>query len=250
MKDSILFQIQIAEELLSQMLPMLNKVSSSAFFVQQGRFEHVRPTRQLLEKWCVQYGAVLPESVAKELFSVSHRLNDWIMSNGQSATPHNFATDDHASFHSLTLALKAYQEQLYEELSNIRPGEMTVTIDKSITIGTRLQNVNISGNIHDAFNTTISFGQSQPDSEMAARLKEVCAVVNQLAGQLPEEMAEQVSRDLKTLVTEATNNKPRRKWYELSAEGILDAAKTCAGMAEPVSTAIKGVLGLLSAVGV
>ena len=167
MKDSILFQIQIVEDLLSQMLPMLNKVSSSAFFVQQGRFEHIRPARQLLEKWCVQYRAVLPESVGKEMISVSQRLNDWIMSNGQSATPHNFATDDHASFHSLTLALKAYQEQLYQELSNVKPEETTVTIDKSITIGTRLQNVNISGNIQDAFNTTITFGQAQPNSEIA-----------------------------------------------------------------------------------
>jgi len=250
MKDSILFHIQIVEELLSQMLPMLNKVSSNAFFVQEGRFDGIRPTRQQLEKWCVQYKAILPEQVTSELFAVTHRLNDWIMSNGSSATPHNFATDEHASFHALTQALENCQKQLYGELSEIKPGETKVTIDQSITVGTRLQNVNISGNIQDAFNATVSFGESQPHSELHKRLQELCALVNQMVGQLPEQIAEQVSRDLKTLVTEATTSQPRRKWYELSAEGILEAAKTCAAMVSPVSAAVKGVLGILSTIGV
>ena len=250
MKDFVLFRIQIVEELLAQMLPMLNKVSSNAFFVQQGRFDGIRPTRQQLEKWIMQYRAILPNEVTKELSELAHRLNDWIMSNGSSATPHNFATDEQKSFPSLTRALETYQKQLYQELSEIRPEGTKVTIDQSITVGTRLQNVNISGNIQEAFNTTVSYGESQPDSELSARLEELCALVNQMVGQLPEKKAEEVSRDLKILVTEATSNQPRKKWYEMSAEGILDAAKACASMMQPVSTAVKGVLSILTAIGI
>ena len=245
MKESLLFRIQIVEELLSQMLPLLNKVSSNAWFVQQGRLEGIRPVRQQLEKWCVQYQSVLPDKALRELTSLTTRLNDWISSMGTSATPHNFASDDENSFNSLTKVLRKYQEQLYDELEQVPSGGTMVNIDKSVNIGTRLQHVNITGNIQDAFNTIITFGQANPNSDLKLKLEELCALVNQLIAQLPDQKAEEVSRDLKTLVTEAASAQPRRKWYELSGESLLEAAKTCAEMVAPISTAVKGVLALL-----
>lgn len=42
------------------------------------------------------------------------------------------------------------------------------------------------------------------------------------------------ARDLDTLVIEATSPAPRRKWWELSADGIKEAAKTLGDIATPV----------------
>ncbi len=61
----------------------------------------------------------------------------------------------------------------------------------------------------------------------------------------PDE-AEKVSRDLHTLASEATSKAPRKAWYELSGQGLIEAAKTVAAMAGPVTTAVKAVLSLLA----
>jgi hypothetical protein len=62
---------------------------------------------------------------------------------------------------------------------------------------------------------------------------------------LPEKKRADVAQDLSNLVTEVTKEAPRRKWYELSAEGLIEAAKACAGMASPVIQTVKTVLALL-----
>jgi hypothetical protein len=57
---------------------------------------------------------------------------------------------------------------------------------------------------------------------------------------------EQVASDLKILTNEATSEAPRRKWYELSAQGLLEAAKAVGETALPVITAVNTVVGLLT----
>jgi hypothetical protein len=70
--------------------------------------------------------------------------------------------------------------------------------------------------------------------------------VANLAKELPDAKAEAVANDLSTLTSEALASAPRRKIYEVSAEGLMEAAKTVAGMAEPITRAVKVVLALLT----
>ena len=65
-----------------------------------------------------------------------------------------------------------------------------------------------------------------------------------MAKQLPEKKAEQAAQDLETLTNEATSREPRRRWYELSAEGLIEAAKTVGKMAEPVVKTVEAILPL------
>jgi hypothetical protein len=80
---------------------------------------------------------------------------------------------------------------------------------------------------------------------MKEALKELTAKVAELAKQLPPDKAEPVSKDLLALTSEAVSKEPRKAWYELSANGLLEAAKTVAEMTGPVTTAVKAVLALL-----
>ncbi|XCN72813.1 MAG: COR domain-containing protein [Candidatus Electrothrix aestuarii] len=113
------------------------------------------------------------------------------------------------------------------------------------------------GNIGDGSNVVVgsneikdsfyAIAQSAAEPALKAKLEELCQQVEQMLPQLPEEKREEAAQDLDSLVKEATKESPRRKWYELSAEGLIEAAKACAGMAAPVTTTVKSILTLLKA---
>ena len=104
----------------------------------------------------------------------------------------------------------------------------------------------VANSIQDSFKRA---GEAS-SSELRLHLEQLCAEVESLAHTLPKATATQLSQDLSTLVTEASKPRPRRKWYELSAEGLVEAAKTCAGMASPIIKTVKAILALLGPVGV
>lgn len=111
----------------------------------------------------------------------------------------------------------------------------------SVTVGGDF-NLVTAKNIENSFNKAAS---ANVRNDLKESLKSLAVEVSKLAKQLPPEAAEAVSKDLEALTTEAIAKKPRKEWYELSAKGLLEAAKTVAEMAGPVTTAVKAVLALL-----
>jgi hypothetical protein len=63
---------------------------------------------------------------------------------------------------------------------------------------------------------------------------------------LEGEEAEQIARDLETLTSEATSQKPRSKWWELSIEGLKDAAKNVGEIGKPVIELASHIAVILS----
>jgi hypothetical protein len=118
--------------------------------------------------------------------------------------------------------------------TNISLGSVTVTGDFNIVT---------AKNIKNSFNKAAA---PDVDAEMKEKLQRLAVEVANLAKALPPEEAEHASKDLECLTSEATSTKPRKEWYELSAKGLLDAAKTVAAMVSPVTTAVKAVLALLA----
>jgi len=119
-------------------------------------------------------------------------------------------------------------------------------VDTHIQMG----NVTVAGdfnfvtaqNIQNSFNKAASSDAPAPLKEAQ---KDLTAKVAELAKQIPPDKAEAVSKDLATLTTEAVSKEPRKPWYELSANGLLEAAKTVGAMTGPITTAVKAVLALL-----
>ena len=116
----------------------------------------------------------------------------------------------------------------------------------TITLG----NVTVSGdfNLVTAKSIENSFNKAATTTNpaLATALKDLSTQVAELVKALPPDKKEAAARDLETLTTEATAKAPRKAWYELSAEGLKDAAKAVAGMAGPIATAVGTVLGLLT----
>ncbi len=65
------------------------------------------------------------------------------------------------------------------------------------------------------------------------------------AGESLGEGVDQLARDAESLSREASSESPRRKWYELSIEGIQDAAKAIGDVGVPILETTKKLLPLL-----
>ena len=132
-------------------------------------------------------------------------------------------------------------------ITNINYGGVMTTI--------QMGNVQVGGdftvvtakNIENSFNKAAA---SDVSNELKENLKLLAIEVAKLAKELPAKEAERVTNDLSALTSEAVSGEPRKEWYQLSAKGILDAAKFVAEMVPPVTKAVTGVLAALALVGV
>lgn len=135
-------------------------------------------------------------------------------------------------------------------------GEVKMTIvngdvknDHSTNYGPRIGgNVVIHGAVTDAFNTVNNIDTADPKGQdLQALLRTLHAEVTELIKALPDAQAERAAKNLRNLTEEATSQTRDRKWFDLSAEGLLDAAKAVASLTDPVTTAVKAVLAFFKA---
>lgn len=128
-------------------------------------------------------------------------------------------------------------------INNIQGNVMNTTI--------QMGNISVQGdfNLVTAERIENSFNKvrgADVKPELKEKVEAASIEVAKLASKLPSDAAEVLSRDLEAFTSEAISATPRRKWYELSADGILEAAKTVAEMTTSVTAAVTGVLALLS----
>ena len=99
-------------------------------------------------------------------------------------------------------------------------------LSKNIYIGdgaTFHGNFMVGNKIKESFNKSDS---ANVNDNLKDLLKQLTMDVAKMTEKLTDEQAEQIADDLQTLTNEAIREKPRQKWWELSAEGLKDAAKT------------------------
>jgi hypothetical protein len=118
----------------------------------------------------------------------------------------------------------------------------TQTID--FGSGNTITDVNVvaARTIQESWNRTAG---ANINPELRNALQDLHKAVAGMSKQLPEPKQAETAKDLATLSSEALSQAPRKKWYELSAEGLLEAAKAVGETAAPVVTAVKTVLALL-----
>jgi hypothetical protein len=128
---------------------------------------------------------------------------------------------------------------------HVHIGEFIVTKQNQNIFG------NVGGNVNQVAAKTIreSFNQvteSEASSELKSKLEELGKLVEDMLGAgLSEKDQKKVARDYKGFAEEATSEEPRKEWYELSAKGLIEAAKTVGEIATPVIAVVKSILALL-----
>lgn len=145
------------------------------------------------------------------------------------------------------------QEATIYNISSL--GKVTVIHqpDRSETVNN--QTLNITGStvgdinqtaadsIQNSFNKTL---QSEANDELKNLLTDLSKSVADLLKHIPKEQQEEVAKDLQVLTEEALSKAPRKKWYELSADGLIEAAKAIGEIATPVITTAKAVVAFLA----
>jgi restriction endonuclease Mrr len=121
--------------------------------------------------------------------------------------------------------------------------EKVVEIGKDVQISAP---ITIADNIENSFNT---LAKSSLNDEIKALLEQLLKAINEINKQAaPEhaEVAESMAREAEDLVKEATSAKPRRRWYEVSIEGLKQAATNIGEVATPVLEIVGKLTPLLS----
>ncbi len=132
---------------------------------------------------------------------------------------------------------------LHDDATYIETVE-TMTEQKTINIGagaTINAPVTIADNIENSFN---NLEKGTASSELTELMQTLLKQITEAAEARPEE-TKQLAADAETLSKEVTSEKPRRKWYELSVEGIKEAAKALGEVGKPIIETTAKLLPLL-----
>ena len=135
---------------------------------------------------------------------------------------------------------------LFEGLNSLNIERIErMTQEKVINIGAGVSinaPVVVADHIEKSFNALA--GASLND-EVKTLLKELLHLITDAGKSIPEEKAQTLARDAETLTKEVASEKPRRKWYELSVEGIKEAANALGEMGKPILETTSKLLPLL-----
>jgi internalin A len=102
--------------------------------------------------------------------------------------------------------------------------------------------VAIRQKLENSYNTA----QQASNDALQPLLKQLCDETAKLLEKIDDpKKAENVKDDLDSLVKEAAKPEPRRKWLEVSRDGLVDAAKTVGEMAGPIISVVEKILALV-----
>lgn len=105
-------------------------------------------------------------------------------------------------------------------------------------------NIVVAERIERSFNKAA--GAEHLSNDLRQNLQELSRQVEQMVKHLPPKEAEKAAQDLEKLTDEAISGKPTREWYQVSADGLVKAAKAVGETAEPVIKTVKKILPLLA----
>ncbi len=96
--------------------------------------------------------------------------------------------------------------------------------------------------IQDSFNRA---SEGEGNKELKVQLQQLAREVAEMTKALPPAQAQEAARDLDVLTQEALSPTPRKKWYQLAADGLIGAATTVGDFASGVVKVVRAVLSLL-----
>ena len=107
---------------------------------------------------------------------------------------------------------------------------------ESITFGDKSGNIINNGSM----NTTSLSGS------MTSEIELLKTSVENIMNAISEELTPDIHNDLESFISEVSKEKPRKKWYELSGECLIEAAETVGKIGLPVIVSVGKILKLLS----
>jgi uncharacterized protein YjbI with pentapeptide repeats len=232
--------------------------------------------REIIEKTLGDYGLVITGQMAPEEFTDDRLLlielkSELRMAQVRIETQKELLNDKSAQIDKLLSLVGQAVQSKSDVTVNIKQREENRQIQartiqgmtQADSINTHSQKYITEETMGDTINITaqgdVAFAKDQAiamvnkkiaESEkitatLEDKLKELAQAVSEMVRDMPDEKAKEIAGDLQTLVDEAGKDEPRRKWYELSGEGLIEAAKAVGSLGKPVIETTQAVLKLL-----
>ncbi len=99
----------------------------------------------------------------------------------------------------------------------------------------------ITDKIENSFNQAVHASMNDALKDEFSKLR---LLVSEMLKTLPKDQADTVARDFSDLTHEATSPKPRRSRLEVTGQGLIEAAKTCAELVAPITKVVKAIISL------
>ena len=106
--------------------------------------------------------------------------------------------------------------------------------DHSIHVGGNVVNSQVGQSLTNSSNMI----QTQPPGNRRDWLEQLQGLAQQMMNELPEDKKGEAAENLEMLVKQATSEKPNRRWYSASAEGLLEAARLAKGFSGNIAGTI------------
>ena len=144
--------------------------------------------------------------------------------------------------------------QVRRQSDGIKVVNIVVEGDSMDTVGGDKSTINAQGSkftnspvaIRQRLENSYNTAQQAPNDSLRQAIEQLCGAVADLLTKIQDPKQSEDARDnLETFVKEATKPEPRRKWLELTRDGLIEAAKTVGEMAGPVVAAVGKVMDLV-----
>tara|TARA_R110001583_G_scaffold169652_1_gene322516 strand:+ start:1657 stop:3228 length:1572 start_codon:yes stop_codon:yes gene_type:complete len=144
--------------------------------------------------------------------------------------------------------IEAYQEKrqatrLVREFNIYKGGNV---IEKQFNVTNFGGNVNVADYMSNVTNTVNNnLSESVVDNEIKVLIKQLNQEIERVASKVDPGQVKKMGKNLEALSKELVSEEPERRWYEVSIEGIMDAAKAVGAIADPVFSIAEKLLKLL-----
>jgi DNA-binding response OmpR family regulator len=100
-------------------------------------------------------------------------------------------------------------------------------------------------------NSNVSFEKHNINStpnqlEIINLLKELGVSIGKIVSDLQPDAAEDLKKDFNVFSEELNRKKPRKEWFDVSAKGLMDAAKSIGAIGKPIIEIVQSILKLIS----
>lgn len=122
-------------------------------------------------------------------------------------------------------------------------GASMTTVQVTLGNGTVFQgDFVVASKIQNSFNKA---QDAVKEDELSQQLKALAAAVAKMSEELADKDAKEVADNLEVLVDEAASQTPRKRWYQFSVDGLIEAANKVGAVGKPVIEIANSVIGLL-----
>lgn len=121
-----------------------------------------------------------------------------------------------------------------------------IMVDKQVNVSGTGNIVNVADYMSNVSNTvTNNLAESGATDEVKKLIEELNSEIQKVSASSDPAQVKQMGKNLKALSEEVASDEPERRWYEVSLEGIKEAAETIGEIAKPVISITKKLAALL-----